>query len=101
MNNNNNNNNMTSTAKVDSVTYNSSEQTMSLYEYLGKAAGQELGKEVYKASVLAGVQVTAQEVKTKTYTGTVMVYPRSFLEFYFNNNNKPNNITNGSNGIII
>ena len=55
----------------------------SLYEYLGKAAGSELGKEVYKEAQTQGVPVKTQEVETKKYKGRIMTYPKRFLEFYF------------------
>lgn len=55
----------------------------SLYEYLGRAAGSDLGKAVATAAVAQGVTIQSQEVSNPKYTGTVMVYPVSFLDSYF------------------
>ena len=56
---------------------------VSLFEYLGKAAGTDLGKEVYVSAAQNGVRWEKKKVSTKTYTGDVMVYPESFLNEYF------------------
>jgi len=68
------------------------EQYQSLYDYLGKPAGIDLGQQVFTESKKQGVKTTIREVKTKNYEGKVMVYPSSFLENYFNpqNNYQPN-----------
>jgi len=55
----------------------------SLFDYLGRAAGPELGKEVYQAAKKAGVKVEARYIAIKTYTGNVMMYPEGFLDLYF------------------
>lgn len=60
-------------------------QMMSLYEYLGKAAGSELGKAVYQASTSAKVPTETHEVSTPKYTGKIMRYPKTFLDIYFKN----------------
>lgn len=57
---------------------------MSLYDYLGRPAGGELGKQVYDAAYQLKVPVETRHVETKTYTGDVMLYPNSFLTEYFN-----------------
>tara|TARA_R110000823_G_scaffold151510_2_gene282400 strand:+ start:134 stop:358 length:225 start_codon:yes stop_codon:yes gene_type:complete len=56
---------------------------MSLYDYLGKPAGGELGKEVAKQAAKEKIKFSQREVKTKFYEGKVMVYPESFLRRYF------------------
>lgn len=56
----------------------------SLYEYLGHAAGPELGKQVYAAAVAAGVRAESHEVSNPKYTGVILKYPISFLDEYFN-----------------
>ena len=58
---------------------------LSLYDFLGKAAGTELGAEVYKESQSKDIKtkVSTREVSNKTYTGRVMLYPKQFLEEYF------------------
>jgi predicted Zn-dependent protease with MMP-like domain len=60
-------------------------QMMSLYEYLGRAAGSELGKRVAEAAMMHGVAITEREVETRTYSGKILMYPRQFLDAYFNN----------------
>lgn len=61
---------------------------VSLYEFLGKAAGRELGREVYRAAMEQNVPVADHKVSNSTYTGRIMKYPRRFLIEYFNANNQ-------------
>jgi hypothetical protein len=56
---------------------------LSLYDYLGKAAGNDLGKEVAAAAYQAGVKMQEREISNPKYTGKVHLYPKDFLEFYF------------------
>lgn len=56
----------------------------SLFDYLGYAAGSKLGWAVAGAAALAGEPKLIRKVKTKTYTGPINVYRRSFLDLYFN-----------------
>ena len=58
-------------------------QMISLYDFLGRAAGAELGKKVAEAAAAKKVGFQTKEVVTKTYTGTIMMYPVEFLEEYF------------------
>ena len=67
------------------ININYSTEMLSLYEYLGEAAGAELGREVYKAAKDAKVQVTSQEISNTAYQGKVMMYPKAFLDAYFRN----------------
>jgi hypothetical protein len=60
---------------------------MSLYDYLGKPAGNDLGKKVYLAARAKGANFSQREVSNKAYTGMVMLYPESFLKEYFNSEN--------------
>ena len=55
----------------------------SLYEFLGRAAGPELGKKVAAAASAAKVKITSHEVSNRTYTGTILKYPVSFLQQFF------------------
>lgn len=59
---------------------------MSLYEFLGKPAGNDLGKKVYLAARSKGASFSQREVSNPKYTGMVMVYPESFLKEYFKTN---------------
>ena len=56
---------------------------LSLYDYLGKAAGNDLGKEVASAAYQAGVKMQEREISNPKYTGIVHLYPKDFLDFYF------------------
>jgi hypothetical protein len=62
---------------------------MSLYEYLGKAAGTDLGKQVYISAIQNGVNWGKKKVSNPKYTGDVMIYPKSFLDGYFNPPTQP------------
>ena len=55
----------------------------SLYEYLGHAAGPELGKAVAAAAGKQGINITSHAVSNPKYTGTILKYPVSFLNEYF------------------
>ena len=56
---------------------------LSLYDYLGKPAGGELGKEVASAASKAGIKLQTREVDNPKYTGIVYLYPKDFLDFHF------------------
>ncbi len=60
------------------------EQYKSLFEFLGRAAGPELGKQVAKAAIEQKIKMQEQQVNSKNYIGKVITYPVSFLETYFN-----------------
>jgi hypothetical protein len=55
----------------------------SLFEYLGKPAGPELGKQVYAEAKKRRVKVSPRQVNTRKYKGTILTYPVSFLNNYF------------------
>ena len=66
--------------------YNKREKIMemkSLYDYLGHAAGSDLGQEVAAAARKAGVKGEIREVSNPKYKGPVMLYPKAFLDLYF------------------
>jgi len=56
---------------------------VSLYDYLGHAAGSELGQQVATAARKAGVKGEMREVSNPVYKGPVMLWPRAFLDLYF------------------
>ena len=58
-------------------------EMMSLYDYLGHAAGADLGQQVAYAAAKAGVVTETRQVSNPVYKGPVMLYPRSFLDLYF------------------
>ena len=56
---------------------------LSLYDYLGKAAGEKLGFEVKQEADKQEILTQTREISNPKYTGTVHLYPKDFLEFYF------------------
>ena len=56
----------------------------SLYDHLGKAAGGQLGKQVAEAAVRDGIKIQTRQVSNPKYEGTIMLYPSSWLDRYFN-----------------
>jgi hypothetical protein len=60
-------------------------ELISVFDYhYGKTPPYKTGENVYKAAVAAGAVISSKEVITKSYTGKVMLYERSFLDSYFN-----------------
>jgi hypothetical protein len=71
---------------LDGIDYAKKAQaTVSLFDHLGYPAGTQLGADVYRAAKRKKEPVGSREVKTKTYTGKVMLYRKEFLIEYFNN----------------
>ena len=58
---------------------------MSLYDYLGHAAGTQLGEQVAKKATSMGVKIDTREVSNPKYTGNVMLYPKSLIQEFFSN----------------
>ena len=58
-------------------------EKVSLYDYLGHAAGPELGQQVATAARKAGVKGEIREVSNPKYRGPVMLWPKAFLDLYF------------------
>ena len=58
---------------------------LSLYDYLGRAAGPELGQQVAQAAArkTPKVKFSTRFVEQGGYKGDVMLYPKSFLDEYF------------------
>jgi hypothetical protein len=56
---------------------------LSLYDYLGKPAGKELGGEVARAAHEVKIPIQERQVSNPKYTGPVHLYPKDFLDFYF------------------
>tara|TARA_R100000995_G_C3386199_1_gene78266 strand:- start:68 stop:385 length:318 start_codon:yes stop_codon:yes gene_type:complete len=56
---------------------------ISLYDYLGHAAGPDLGKQVADAARKSGVKGEIREVNHRGWKGPIMLYPRTFLDLYF------------------
>jgi len=66
---------------------------MSLYDYLGRAAGSELGQQVAIAATKSKVRHETRHVSNTKYTGDIMLYPKSFLDQFFGGVNEGNNNT--------
>ena len=57
----------------------------SLYHYLGRPAGGELGKKVAEEATLRGIKLGKLDVdKDLVSSGFVYTYPIDFLDEYFN-----------------
>jgi hypothetical protein len=60
------------------------EPTVSLFDYLGYAAGARLGKQVAEAAVRCNEKIAKKAISTRTYTGDVLMYRPQFLKEFFN-----------------
>jgi len=74
------------------MTENNLPYMMSLYDYLGRAAGTELGKQVCDTAVALKETIKEREISNPKYTGKVHLYRREFLDQYFQSV-YPENIT--------
>ena len=61
----------------------SESKMLSLYDYLGHAAGKELGKQVADYAKLRKAKCDTRYVSNPSYTGDVMLYTKEFLDEYF------------------
>jgi hypothetical protein len=59
---------------------------ISLYDYLGEAAGSPLGKQVAEYAKTKNVIPHKRYVSNKKYQGDVLLYPSEFLDEYFTSN---------------
>jgi hypothetical protein len=62
---------------------------ISLYDYLGYAAGAQLGKQVAQAAVRSKEKIEKKNVQTRTYSGEILMYRKEFLREFFNNRKEP------------
>lgn len=60
-----------------------SQEMISLFDYLGYAAGNELGKQVAEYGKLKNTTFSRRQVDNKKYKGEVMLYTREFLDEFF------------------
>ena len=56
---------------------------LSLYDYLGRAAGEKLGLEVAASAKSQGIEIKTREISNPKFEGTVFLYPKDFLELHF------------------
>ena len=55
----------------------------SLYDYLGQAAGEELGKQVADYAKLRKAKYSTRHISNPKFKGNVMLYEKSFLDEFF------------------
>ena len=58
-------------------------EMVSLFDFLGHAAGAALGAAVYGTARRSSEKVETRIIETKTYKGKVMLYRKAFLDNYF------------------
>ena len=76
--------NWTQTTTLDNnIKTDNNMNMISLYDYLGHAAGPDLGKKVASAAARAKVKHAVREVNHKGWKGPIMLYPRTFLDNFF------------------
>jgi hypothetical protein len=56
---------------------------VSLYDYLGKAAGAALGKQVAEYAKIRKTVVGSRQVKNPKYKGVILTYLPEFLDEFF------------------
>ena len=59
-------------------------EMISLFDYLKKPAGPELGKQVSLAAMNEKIHIESKQVSTPKYKGNILMYPKSWLDIYFN-----------------
>lgn len=74
--------------KVENTTSNEqSSEMISIFQYLGnRTPDQGTGAKVYAHAKSTGAKFEAGDLNTPYYQGKIMLYERSFLDTYFNNN---------------
>jgi len=56
---------------------------LSLYDYLGQAAGKELGQQVAEYAKIRKTKCSMRYVSNPKYKGNVILYTKEFLDEYF------------------
>jgi len=59
-------------------------EMVSLFDYLKKPAGPELGKQVAHAAINEKIHIESKQVSNPKYKGNILMYPKSWLDNYFN-----------------
>ena len=60
------------------------ETMMSLWDYRGHADHDKQGRKIYNEAKRQDVRVQSRKIENSTYTGEVLLYPKWFLDEYFN-----------------
>ena len=71
------------------------ETFLSLYDYLGKAAGIALGRKVAAAATKARLKLQTRAIANPSYAGLVLLYPKDFLDGFFAEPNPMDDATLG------
>ena len=58
-------------------------EMLSLYDYLGRAAGSKLGKKVADYATIRKQKYQVKNIENPAYQGEIMMYSREFLDEYF------------------
>ena len=58
-------------------------EMLSLYDYLGRAAGSKLGKKVSDYAVIRKQKYQVKNIENPAYQGEIMMYSKEFLDEYF------------------
>lgn len=58
-------------------------EMLSLYDYLNRAAGSELGKKVAAEAGRQNIPIETKEISNPSYQGKILMYPKQFLDNYF------------------
>jgi hypothetical protein len=59
-------------------------EMISLFDYLKKPAGPELGKQVALAAMNEKILIGSKQVSNSKYKGNILMYPKFWLDIYFN-----------------
>jgi hypothetical protein len=60
------------------------EKFISLFDFLGKPAGTQLGKEVFEEAKRRKEKIQMRSISNPKYNGKVVTYRSEFLTEYFN-----------------
>jgi hypothetical protein len=66
------------------------EEFLSLYDFLGRAAGKDLGAQVYVAAERGSIAYLERSISNPSFRGKVKLYPKSFLVGYFSHQSSSN-----------
>ena len=58
-------------------------EMLSLYDYLKKPAGGELGRKVAEAAMKEKILIGSKQVSKPKYKGEILMYPKEWLDKYF------------------
>ena len=62
-------------------------QMLSLYDYLDKPAGSELGKKIAQQATEQKIVIVTKYVSNPKYTGQILMYPKDWLDKMFSQSN--------------